>query len=112
MSLRVIVIIMLFSAIGDDNYTRPKRCRLSKRTQNGLHGKIKQVKLIGAISRHGALLDKRMKARWSVRESISIMRKRRKMKMRMAGMLALTFNSNHKGKSDTARIAHPLYTPQ
>ena len=90
---------MLLSAIGDDNYMRPRFSRLGKTTQNGQNGKIKQAKLIGVTSRHGVRLDKKMKVRWSVRE-------RTRIKMKMAGMQALMFNT------DMVKIAHPLYTPQ
>ena len=67
-------------------------------TQNGLHGRTKQAKLIGVTNRHGVLLVKKMRARWSARE-------RTRITMKMAGMQAPTFNR------DMAKIAHPSYTP-
>ena len=90
---------MLLSVIGDKNYIGPKFSRLVKKTQNGQHGKTKQAKLIGVTSKHGVRLDKKMRAQWSIRERIRI-------RIQMAGMLALMFNKN------MAKIVHPLYTQQ
>ena len=90
---------MSLTAIVDDNYMRHRFNWLSKRTQNGLLGKTKQVKSIGVTSKHGVLQDKKMGARWSVRE-------RTRIWMKMVGKLALMFNK------DMAKIVHPLYTLQ
>ena len=78
---------------------KPNFSRLDKMTQNGLHGRTKQAKLIGVTNRHGVLLVKKMRAQWSARERIRI-------RMKMAGMQALTSNR------DMAKIAHPSYTLQ